>query len=357
MRREYLDDFEQCALRRMVHAMYLDGKKVTLDTMKAAVQEQLGKTISRSTLRRQLLQNGFKFREVNNRKLLIEKPQVVAARNTFLRRIQKIRQQNPDRNIFYLDETWYNQFDMKTVAWLDDDEVVGQKPVTGKGKRLIIVDAGSEKGFVSEAYMCMRTDGKSADYHTSMNSDCFETWFTQQLLPNLPPHSVIVMDNASYHSRCANKAPTSSWRKAAIQEWLQVHHVEIDPGMRKVELLELVRPLRQAREYVLDMLAQEAGHEVLRLPPYHCDLNPIEMIWAHMKSHVRQLNTSGHLQDIERLLLESRDATTTDMWRNCCRHVQELEEAYWRADGMLEDIDPVVVSLQDSSSDSDSDEE
>ena len=56
------------------------------------------------------------------------------------------------------------------------------------------------------------------------------------------------------------------------------------------------------------------------------------------------------------LLLESRDATTTDMWRNCCRHVQQLE-AYWRADGMLEDIDPVVVSLQDSSSDSDSDEE
>ena len=27
MGREYLDDFEQCALRRMVHAMYLDGKR------------------------------------------------------------------------------------------------------------------------------------------------------------------------------------------------------------------------------------------------------------------------------------------------------------------------------------------
>ena len=48
--------------------------------------------------------------------------------------------------------------------------------------------------------------------------------------------------------------------------------------MRKVKLIKLVRPFRQAHEYVLDMLAQETGHEVLRLTLYHCDLDPIEMI-------------------------------------------------------------------------------
>ena len=81
-----LDDFEKCALRRLVHTMYVDGESVTLDTVTAAVQEKMDKAMSRSTIRKQLLQIGFKFRKVNSRKLLTEKPQVVAARSVFLRR-------------------------------------------------------------------------------------------------------------------------------------------------------------------------------------------------------------------------------------------------------------------------------
>ena len=37
-----------------------------------------------------------------------------------------------------------------------------------------------------------------------MNMERFEDWFQNQLLhvhvPNIPDHSIIVMDNASYHS-------------------------------------------------------------------------------------------------------------------------------------------------------------
>ena len=113
-----------------------------------------------------------------------------------------------------------------------------------------------------------------------MNAEVFERWFQDQLLPNIPPHSVIVMDNASYRSRSAKTTPSSSWRKAAIQERLRDEGVDFDPEMRKVEL---ARPPRQRKEYVLDNLAREAGHDVIRLPPYHCDLNPIELIWAQMK--------------------------------------------------------------------------
>ena len=34
---------------------------------------------------------------------------------------------------------------------------------------------------------------------------------------------------------------------------------------------------------VIDNIAKTYGHEVLRLPPYHCDLNAIELIWANEK--------------------------------------------------------------------------
>ena len=355
-----LDDFEICAVRRVIHGMHIEGQNVTLDTIRAAVEEKLDIVISRSTLRRRLLQNGFKFRKINRRKILTEKSQVVAARSVYLRAIKRIRNQTPARNIIYLDETWYNQFDMKQRTWLDDKEVSGQKTAVGKGKRLIIVHAGSDKGFVGGAYMCLRTDGKAADYHSNMNSETFEHWFVASLLQNIPARSIIVMDNASYHSRNKSKAPNSGWRKADIQDWLRQNSVQFQEDMRKAELLELARPLRQRKQFVLDQIAAEHGHQVVRLPPYHCDLNPIELVWSNLKSYVRQRNTSGRLQDIQQLLEDSLAQMKPDIWANCCHHVIELEDQYWREDGLLEDINPVVVRLEsdDSSrSSSDSDEQ
>ena len=33
-----------------------------------------------------------------------------------------------------------------------------------------------------------------------MNAHSFETWFQEQLIPALPASTLIVMDNASYHT-------------------------------------------------------------------------------------------------------------------------------------------------------------
>lgn len=60
-----------------------------------------------------------------------------------------------------------------------------------------------------------------------MNSPLFETWFQEQLLPNLPDNSVIVMDNASYHSKQINKKPTTSTKKAEILQYMAENDIEI----------------------------------------------------------------------------------------------------------------------------------
>ena len=39
----------------------------------------------------------------------------------------------------------------------------------------------------------------SSDYHDEMNATSFEEWVNEKLLPALPPNTIIVMDNASYH--------------------------------------------------------------------------------------------------------------------------------------------------------------
>ncbi|KAH8027432.1 hypothetical protein HPB51_005414 [Rhipicephalus microplus] len=60
--------------------------------------------------------------------------------------------------------------------------------------RLILLYAGSEDGFLNSACLLFRAAKRSGDYHTEMDLPRFEKWFVEQLLPNIKPCSVIVMD-------------------------------------------------------------------------------------------------------------------------------------------------------------------
>lgn len=82
-------------------------------------------------------------------------------------------------------------------------------------------------------------------FHSNINMQVFNGWVTQDLIPKLPPDSVVIMDNASFHkSKDMAKALTDS------------------------------------------------GHTLLYLPTYSPDLNPIEKKWAHAKSIRRKLQCS-----------------------------------------------------------------
>jgi transposase len=74
------------------------------------------------------------------------------------------------------------------------------------------------------------------------NSNVFNQWLEHMLLPQLVTGSVIVLDNASFHK---------------------------------------AKSTRQ--------LVEQAGCELLYLPPYSPDLNPIEKLWANLKRRWRKI--------------------------------------------------------------------
>ena len=39
----------------------------------------------------------------------------------------------------------------------------------------------------------------------------------------------------------------------------------------------MIRASNPKPKFVVDEMATAVGHEVVRLPPYHCELNPIEL--------------------------------------------------------------------------------
>ena len=37
-------------------------------------------------------------------------------------------------------------------------------------------------------------------------------------------------------------------------------------------------------------MAKAAGHEVICIPPHHCELNPIELCWSQVKRYIKEHN-------------------------------------------------------------------
>jgi transposase len=168
---------------------------------------------------------------------------------------------------------------------------VSGKP-SGAGKRVIIVGIGSRNGFLNSKCFIGDKTKKKQDYHTEMNSEHFEEWFTE-VLEIIPAKSVVVIDQASYHKRITpeTKNPTTSYRKQQIIDWLVDHNIPVPeeyPSFMKMTvpvLLALARKRKLEPVYVLQKLAEDSGKDVkiLWLPVAHCELNAIELIWSAVK--------------------------------------------------------------------------
>lgn len=142
-------------------------------------------------------------------------------------------------------------------------------------------------GFLPNTNLIYKANTTQGDYHGQMNSNIFEKWAQEKLIPNLPEKAVIVIDNAPYHSVQVNKIPNSNSRKSEVLDWLAARSIIHSPDALKVELLELVKlNTPKFKTYKFDAVVQKHGFQVLRLPPYHCDLNAIEYIWSDIKREI-----------------------------------------------------------------------
>jgi len=163
----------------------------------------------------------------------------------------------------------------------------GLKIPIGKGARYSIIHAGSKDGFVPNAELIL--------VNKELNGENFEKWISEQLLPNIPKQSIIVLDNAPTHSKRKHSVPTQQNNKKFITEWLTERKIPFPENALKIELLKIVEKNSPKKTYSVDELIRENGHIPLRLPPYHCDLNPIELIWGQAKHFFGKNNFNCNL--------------------------------------------------------------
>ena len=140
--------------------------------------------------------------------------------------------------------------------------------------------------------------GKKAhtDYHKNFNGVNFLTWWNDQLLPNLPKQPCLIhMDNASYHLVKRDNTPVARALNktgviAALRFFFDVS--QFDENIGVLQLKKLLRDYIATVPAECVRRAEKMGHKVIFTPPYHSDLQPIELVWAKVKGDVARSYTA-----------------------------------------------------------------
>jgi predicted ester cyclase len=135
----------------------------------------------------------------------------------------------PEEKRYYIDECGINEYLYRMYGYARRGEKIYEKIPGKKYDRVSMVGAKCGKEIIGRY-----------EYKCTMNAKLFELWFCEVLLKEIPPGSVIILDNASWH-----------------------------------------------RKKVLKKSAEEAGCRVIFLPPHSPDFNPIEKVWAALKKFLR----------------------------------------------------------------------
>ncbi|XP_060808779.1 uncharacterized protein LOC132903764 [Amyelois transitella] len=352
-----IDNFDQGVIKRIIHNFHITEKELpTIGRLQRKLKDDLDFLGSAASLRRIIKKIGFKWKRTEtNRKLLIEQSQIRFLRIEYLRKIKQYREAG--KSIIYTDESYIDSSHISHHSWTDDPTKGIKKPLS-KGSRLVIIHAGGEDGFVPNALLTFKAGTKSGDYHDNMNYENYERWLRTKLVPNLPPNSVVVVDNASYHNKQFDAAPTSSTKKAEMQSWLRQKGIEFEESMLKPELYNIVKKHKeQFKKFNIDAILNEAGHSVLRLPPYHPDLNPIEMAWSQIKGYVASKNVSWNLTQITDLVNEKVNLMGATEWGKLCTKVKEIEADYCKSDHVVDMMtETFIIRVGDDDTESSDDE-
>lgn len=308
--------------------------------------------ISNSSLNRTLHSIGFKFAKDGNRRALIEKTNIASMRLQFLRGYMN-HLNNPLRQVVFMDETWIYSKGNPGKSWQDKDVKSVRKPEGYDGKRFIIVHGGTKSGFINNASLLFASKSQKEDYHGEMNGEMFMKWVNEHLINNLEEPSLIIMDNAPYHSVLVEKMPSSSWTKGSIAAWLTENNIKYDPSWYKPELLALAKLHKKEKRYQVDELLRSHGHEVLRLPPYHCEFNAIELIWAHAKSYYnKHIGRDGYGDDkVIAMWTEALEQCSAEIWMNCVNRTENIIRDWYNREKLLDvTVEKLIIHTNDSES-------
>jgi transposase len=277
---------------------------------------------------------------------------IINDRCNYLRKIKSFREAGYD--IVCLDETWANQNHFTDYMWLPNDGSDATNISSGKGKRLIVLHAGTRnEGLINGCDLVFLAKSMDGYYQQEMNRFVFLEWLENQLMPALKNPSLVVLYNASYHNVKTEDTvcPNFSQKNAVLQNYITQHSIPFTATDTKKGLYEKIKQKNTPVVYKINSIANLHGHEVVRTPIRHCEHNTIELIWAQVKGFVAKNNTTFRLKGVKELTYATFGKITKDMWTKAEEHVVKIEKEYCKEHCIDRSvIQPIIIDFCDDDS-------
>jgi hypothetical protein len=343
--------------------------------------------------------------------------------------------------IVYVDESYIHCSHQFQYCWAIASDPQGHhiKAAPGKGKRLIILHAMTKDGLlhfhshgrnaqpltndVHESYpsceFIFEAALDSEDYHKNMNSTVFMQWVRNRLMPTFQRKyghrmkMILVLDNARYHHpRHSDWISPNQMNKEQLaafiasnprgENGITIQRDGRDKYFGRSALFQhggrYAPSVAELRAWVkADLLANPDtnrnllqkefdahAYQTIYTPPYECETQPIELLWAYVKNYVATVMGDDHsIETVTRLTRQGfygdqvnhHAAVDAELCNKLIKHVHNylsafiqhdeeldgtlinLADALVPADDPYDDEDDEAEAEQDQSSDNDSEEE
>jgi transposase len=348
-----LDNFDQGVIKRCILNFYSTEQVLpTVEKLRQKLQNDINYQGSEGSLRRIIKKLGFKWQRTENNKLmLVEVSNIRSNRIDYLQMVTQYRQEG--RPIVYTDETFIVLSHTTTKIWSDGTAKGIKKPVS-KAKRVAIFHAGSDAGLISNALLTAEADVDTGKCHDDMN---FEKWLRTRLVPNLPNNSVVVVNVALLNNKQSEPVPVST-NRSEMQAWLTAKDISYTEDMINSQLYSLIRAhVDQSKKFNIYNILAEHNHDILWLPSFQPDLNPIEMAGAAIKGYVTSQNVDWSFKDMTFLVKEKVDLMTASHWSDLCQKVKHIEQEYKKSDLVFDKMtQEFAICTDDEDSESEEDD-
>jgi transposase len=376
------------------------------------LEKKLHVSVHPSTIQRWLRKIGYKWKSSHS---------IGARSDSRIRGFIKeyavaLKQQEEGKAVLvYIDESFVHTGHHCRYGWFSDSNEVRRK--SGRGKRLILLHAMSKDGLLAKkdnegevmevsadvserapnAELVFSGLNVDEDYHKSMDGEVFMEWVKQRLLPAFRARyrgkqMILVLDNAPYHhAHAPGWKSAQSMSKGEAAAFLVTHHggqlkiirdgTEHSFGLTslfrtkaskyvpsKQEMTNKIREILKAKPELshtqLQSLFHKTDYQLLFTPPYTPQVQPIELVWAHVKNYVARQTTKDTTEEQLRAIVRrgfygddasDHEAVDAPLCTRLVKHCHAWMDKFIEID---EDLDGDLMNLSycgDAESDDDKD--
>ena len=321
-------------IRNIVIDFYRNGTQLTRSKVYQKYRQEYPDEpiISLHTVGRILNDQGFKYRKTKvNTNLLQEKEYFQKWKALFFLKRRELL--NKGCKFYYTYETWHDISDCQTKLWKCKTEPGTQvQQRKTRGSRFILCHIGSSDGFVAGAEKIVYD--KDQAFHKTTTESFYEEWISEIASKGLiKPNSVIVMDNASYHSPKKFLTPKPKWTKERIIEFI-LNFCKPNPSITravmqqrqftKKKLLDYVEKQNIQPPLAVEKFLKKFRITILRLPPYNWQFNPIEFALSGVKKKIRRRSILVQSEENVRSLFDKEIAIESTNWKSYFDHCDKL---------------------------------